>query len=63
VRRSSDVLALTSDIKLIHMLEGIFDGGPVHEFRVPGSEVRELAGHIEVGGKKVVERVVVVFDE
>jgi hypothetical protein len=63
VCRSSNVLALTSDIELIHMLEGIFDGGAVHEFRVPGSEVRELAGDVEVGGKEMADGVVVVFDE
>jgi hypothetical protein len=63
VRRSSNMLALTSDIELIHVLEGIFDSGAVHEFRVPGSEVRELAGDVEVGGKEVADGVVIIFDE
>jgi hypothetical protein len=57
------MLALTSNIELIHMLEGIFDGGAVHQLRVPGGEVRELAADVEVGWKEVADGVVVVLDE
>jgi hypothetical protein len=63
VRHAIYMLALTSDIALIHMLEGILNRGTRHQLTVPGSEMRELFLDIEVGGKEMADRIVVVLDE
>jgi hypothetical protein len=57
------MLALTSDIEFIHMLEGILNSRTRHELTVPGSEMRELFLDIEVGRKEMMDRIVVVLDE
>jgi len=57
------MLALTSNINFIHMLEGILNSGTRHELTVPGGEMRELLLDIKVGGKEMADRVVVVLDE
>ena len=58
-----DMLTLTSNIEFVHMLEGIFDRGAVHQFGVPSGKVREFTGNVKVGGKEVTDGIVVVFDE
>jgi hypothetical protein len=63
VSHSSDVLALTSNLELVHMLESVLDGRTVHELGVPGSEVREFTGDVEVRGEEVADGVVVILDE
>jgi hypothetical protein len=63
VSHASDMLALTSNVELVHMLEGVLDGGAVHELSMPGGEVRELAGDIEVRREEVADGVIVILDE
>ena len=63
MRLAVHMLALTSNIKFIHMLEGILNSGTRHELTVPGSEMRELLLDIKVGRKEMADRVVVVLDE
>jgi hypothetical protein len=63
VCRTVHMLALTSDIELIHMLERIPNSGTRHELTVPGSEMRELLLDIEVAGKEMSDRIIVVLDE
>ncbi|CAG8536906.1 9967_t:CDS:2, partial [Acaulospora colombiana] len=63
VGHSIDVLALASDVQLIHELECELHSRAGHDASVPVGEVGELALDVEVDGHEVADGVVVVLDE
>jgi len=63
VSGSSNMLALASDVELVHVGHGILNGRAGQEPVMPSGEMRILPIDVEVGGEEIADGIVVVLDE